>query len=116
MGKHWCIFLPDERKLVDTASLSKRNGFVLPLVVRNILHVSTGMILGYYLGPDGKIILATGGEKLLAAAKLSSGNAMVIPQPIAEQLHLQGPFEGQKRVGFYLEPNGKVSIEIIQLS
>ena len=106
----------DERKLLDTSSLSKKNTFVLPLVVRNMIHASSGMTLGYYLEPNGKIIIATGGEKLLAAAKLSSSNAMVIPQSIKDQFRLQEPSKGQRRVGFYLEPEGKVSMEIIELS
>ena len=108
--------LSESKKFLDTAPLGKKYSFVLPLTIRNILQVTSGSVLGYYQEPDGKIIIASGGEKLLASAKLSSSNAMALPKDVRDQLKMTNDDKGKKRIGFYLEPNGKISLEITSVN
>lgn len=104
--------MSESKKFLDTAPLSKKYSFVLPLIVRNILHVASGSVIGYYQEPDGNIVIASGGEKLLSSAKLSSSNAMSLPKDIRKILKMTDNDQGKIRIGFYLDSNGKISIQI----
>ena len=115
-GKIWDNVLIESRKILDIAPVNKKNIFVLPLLVRNILKIETGKTLGYYQEPDGKIILATGGQLLLAAAKLSGNNSMVLPKDVRDALHINATTSTQKRIAFYQEPDGKISLEISEIN
>ena len=115
-GKIWDNVLIESRKILDIAPVNKKNIFVLPLLVRNILKIETGKTLGYYKEPDGKIILATGGQLLLAAAKLTGNNSMVLPKDVRDALHINATTSTQKRIAFYQEPDGKISLEISEIN